>query len=544
MGTWKEAISKRWFVNTCVAALLAILFAELLLTASRDSMSVDEGNHIYSGYMMWKRADFGLNPEHPPLVKLLAALPLLAMDLKAPEPGSVYYKLDAYLGGREFLSGANKGVILFRARVMVSLLAVLLAALVFAATREMFGLGAGFLALVLAVFDPNLVGFGSLVTTDVGVSCFLLASIYCFYRYVKAPSLPRLLLAGLTTGLALTAKHNGMFVVPIQVLLVLSEFIRNWASKSGPRGNQWRASARLAGALVAVFAISLGVLWSMYGFRYSAREKGFALTPPLPVFTTPLKPYEAGAILTLARWKAVPESYLAGAADVRTVGEHYPSFILGAIHRHGVWFYFPIVLTIKCTEALLALMLIAAVAVVVRGLYRTREFLFLFVPLAFILAIAMAAHLNTGVRHIMPVYAFLWPLTAGAASTLLRGRWAIAMVVAALLHATSSLATFNSHIAYANAFWGGPDNVHNLLTDSNADWGQQLYAVKDYLEEHRIRKCWFAYIGEGIPTHASYWGIPCTPMPNLDGPMIPPMPVIPAEIDGPVLISADELSGY
>jgi 4-amino-4-deoxy-L-arabinose transferase-like glycosyltransferase len=506
-------------------------------------MTCDEGNHIYSGYMSWKRADFGLNPEHPPLVKLLATAPLLKMALHVPEPAGIYYKYDAYVGGREMLSGADKDVILFRTRMAAGLLAVLLALLIFAAAREMFGLGPGFLALALAAFDPNLLGFGALVTTDTGVSCFLLATVYAFYRYVKSPSAVRLLLAGLCAGLALAAKHNGTFLLPILTLLVICECARTIAEDRAAMAPVWKRPVKLVAALALICVLSVFVLWSFYGFRYSARPRGMALQPPMAELTSHLNPGEAKAIAVIARWKLLPESYLFGAADVRTVGEYYHSFILGHIYPHGVWFYFPVVLTIKCTEALLALLFMAAVAIVVRGLWKQREILFLAIPAAVCLIVPMCFHLNTGVRHILPVYALLWPLAAGGAYTLARGRWAWVLVAAAVLHIAASLTAFHNRIPYANFLWGGPNNTHKLLTDSNADWGQQLNGVREYLVNRGVRNCWFSYIGEG-ETRMAWWGVSCTPMPNLDAADFSKWEVVPKEIDGPVLISADELSGY
>jgi hypothetical protein len=523
--------------------MLAAMYGQLALMARWHSMTCDEGNHIYSGYMSWKRADFGLNPEHPPLVKLLATAPLLRMALHVPEPAGIYYKYDAYVGGRELLSGPDKETILFRTRMAVGLLAVLLALLVFAAAREMFGLGAGFLALTLAAFDPNLLGLGALVTTDTGVSCFLVATVYAFYRYVKSPSAARLLLTGLCAGLALAAKHNGIFLLPIFALLGIYEWVRMIAEDRTVGGPIWKRSVKLVAAQALIGVLSIGVLWAFYGFRYSARPHGMALQPPMSELTSHLDPGEAKAIAAIARWKLLPESYLFGAADVRTVGEYYHSFILGHIYPHGVWFYFPVVLTIKCTEGLLALLLMAAIAIVAGRLWTRREILFLAIPAAVCLAVPMCFHLNTGVRHIMPVYTFLWPLAAGGAYILARGRWAWILAAAAVLHTASSLTAFHTRIPYANLLWGGPNNTHTLLTDSNADWGQQLNGVREYLAQRGVQKCWFSYIGEG-ETRMAWWGIPCTPMPNLDAPDFSKYEVIPKEIDGPVLISADEWSGY
>jgi 4-amino-4-deoxy-L-arabinose transferase-like glycosyltransferase len=85
---------------------------------------------------------------------------------------------------------------LFRARMTTAILTLLLALLVFLAGQEMFGVAAGFVALVLLVFDPNQTAYGAFVTIDTGLTCFLFATVYCFYRYVKRPSIGRLLLVG------------------------------------------------------------------------------------------------------------------------------------------------------------------------------------------------------------------------------------------------------------------------------------------------------------------------------------------------------------
>jgi hypothetical protein len=55
-----------------------VLAGELWLSVKDDSQTFDEAAHIYSGYSYWTRVDFGMNPEHPPLVKLVAALKIFA----------------------------------------------------------------------------------------------------------------------------------------------------------------------------------------------------------------------------------------------------------------------------------------------------------------------------------------------------------------------------------------------------------------------------------------------------------------------------------
>src|SRR5258708_6888613 len=148
-----------------VACFLAIIALNLGFTARANSCTWDEADHTYAGYMQWKHGHFGLNPENPPLVKFLATLPLLNMELKMPQPHERPYRLEAVLGGKDFVLKNDANTILFRARMAASLLTLLLALLVFLTAREMFGTGAGFVALGLIAFDPTLLAHSALGTT-------------------------------------------------------------------------------------------------------------------------------------------------------------------------------------------------------------------------------------------------------------------------------------------------------------------------------------------------------------------------------------------
>ena len=68
--------SKNW-VRLAVIVLLAVQVTLAVIVLHRESLTWDEGCHMYARYRMWKNSDYGLNPEHPPLVKLLATLPVL-----------------------------------------------------------------------------------------------------------------------------------------------------------------------------------------------------------------------------------------------------------------------------------------------------------------------------------------------------------------------------------------------------------------------------------------------------------------------------------
>jgi 4-amino-4-deoxy-L-arabinose transferase-like glycosyltransferase len=532
-------IATRW-IWIAVVVLLAVQAAQVVYVVHRESLTWDEGDHMFAGYMMWNSGDYGLNPEHPPLVKLLATLPLLGKDLWIPPFRGRSFKAEAYLDGRDWLArndGASQKLV-FRMRLMAGLLALGLSLVIFFATREWFGEPAALLALLLAVFEPNLLGHSALVTTDIGVSLFFLASIYAFYRYCRRPSLPRLLIAGLAAGLLLATKHSGILLAPMLVLLIL------WELACAPAGTRRRLALRLSGAFAAIVVMGVVVLWSFYGFRYAARPAGLALSSSLANYAASLSKFDSGVVLLIARLHLLPESYLMGLVDVKKMAKFYPTFLFGTVYAHGQWWYFPAVIAIKTTLGLLALLALTAIAIFTGRLRKGRELAFILIPATVYLAAAMLSGMNIGARHILPLYAMACILAgAGVVALAASSRgWAWISAVLILAHIASTLMAFPNYIPYANEAWGGPANLHNLLSDANVDWAQQLYQVRDWQQRNPGQECWFAYFAYPEIDPAVY-GIHCHPLPTLDTFWLSGEEITPPEIQGAVLISDGDLSG-
>ena len=525
-----------------VCLLLLVISLQLFFSVRRESQTWDEANHIFTGYRTWTDGDYGLNPEHPPLVKLLATAPLLASQPQMPALEERFFKEDAFLRGKEFLYRNDADRILARTRTAAAILTLLTALVVFFAAREMFGSCAAFVALALVAFDPNFLAHGALITTDVGLACFMFLSIYMFYRFVKFPSAERLVMAGVAVGLALAVKHTGILVLPMLFLLAVCEIVRHNFGGTR-RENTGRQALKLMGSLVLITLIGWVVLWSFYRFRYDARPNGLQLNPPLAEYVKGLKPHEAWPVSTMARLRLLPESYLYGLVDVRLTANYYTSYLLGKVYAHGVWFYFPVAFLIKSTLGVLALCLLTLGVIATRRLDRGREILFLLVPPIFYLIVALTVGMNIGVRHILIVYAFLYVLIGGAAWVLVQinWKWTAVIAVCLLAHAASSLKTFPNYIPYSNELWGGPSQTHKYLTDSNSDWGQQLKSVKQYLDNRGVRDCWFVYFAEGAADPA-YYGIPCKPLPTITTLWLNIPIDVPRSVTGPVLISASNLS--
>jgi hypothetical protein len=128
--------------------------------------------------------------------------------------------------------------------------------------------------------------------------------------------------------------------------------------------------------------IAVVVMWACYGFRYAARPAGTQLNPPLENTLGNLRPAEAKIITMMARWKVMPESWLYGLADVRSVANTWPSYMFGKVYAHGVWFYFPVAFVIKATLTTLIFLPLIVYAIATGKLRGWREILFLSLPLA------------------------------------------------------------------------------------------------------------------------------------------------------------------
>ena len=524
-----------WSIAGGLILLQTILVA---IVVHGESLTFDEGDHIFAGYMMWHTGDYGLNPEHPPLVKLVATLPLLHENLWVPPLQQRWFKSEAYRDGRDFLERNDDPThrLLFRIRLAAGVFAAGLSAIVFLLGSELFGASAGLLALLLIVFEPNVLANSALVTTDVGVTCFFLASIYCFYRYARQPSVICLLLTGLAAGLTLSAKHSGILLAPMLLALALVEIA------CAGREARKRIAGTLFGGFAAIALVAVAVLWAFYGFRYAARPAGLVMNPTLSEYAAPLTGMNSWVIGHLALWRLLPESYLMGMTDIHYAAQQYPIFLLGHDYAHGVWWYFPVALSIKTTLGLIGLLIVAAIALFSGQLRQRRELAYLIVPGAIYLTVAILSGMNIGTRHVL----FLYPLAAllGAAGLTALARhsrrwtWIGGALVA--FHVASVLAVFPAEMAYGNEAWGGTANTHKYLSDSSVDWAQQLPHVKQWVDAHPGEECWFAYSAYPDLRPQAY-DIPCHPLPtaHTGGELLPVD--VPETIHGNLLLSADDL---
>jgi hypothetical protein len=175
---------------------------------SHHSITGDEVTHLPAGYTYLKTGEFRLNLQHPPLIKALAGLPLLSLDLKPVEEGVGWNKSREWVFGRDFLTHNRTPLrrIVFAGRLPMIAIGVFLGAILFAWARELWGPWAGAFVLFLYAFCPNFLAHTQIVHTDVGVSAFSLLTVYLLWKLARTGHWRYALGCGIALGLALLAK--------------------------------------------------------------------------------------------------------------------------------------------------------------------------------------------------------------------------------------------------------------------------------------------------------------------------------------------------
>jgi len=528
-------------------ALVGIFALQLWFHVTRTSATVDEPNHILAGYRHLQCGDFGINPEHPPMLKILAAAPLmLRNDLKDPpwDCGSkLTSKFDTFSYGNTFLVDNGVDGVVIPTRLSAAVLSLLLAILVFVAAWEMFDRWVALTALAIVAFEPNFIGHGSVVTTDMAISATGLGSVFALYRFCKDPSWVRFLVAGAAFGLMFAAKHSAVLFVPVLVALLLLDtvfFARTDAQLP-------RSVTRRLGMLVGAFLIGIVILWSFYGFRYRALPDVTAQTISVADYIkeNANRPETAesfsGKVTELVgETHILPESYVLGMADVISWSSRN-TFLFGKNYPTGQWFFFPVAFAVKSNIALLLLFPLGlALPFLLRE--KRREAMFLLLPALTFFTIATTSNFTNSVRHILPVYPFLI-VAAAAGGVWLARRYRVAAVALAMLlvfNAVACIRTAPSYLAFANDVWGGSNRTREVFSGANVDTGQNIKLVNNYIAKHNIGECWIAgFVHPEMLPHVQ----PCRQMPSGLRIMISRNPIepVPPVIEGTVFISSNEL---
>lgn len=488
-----------WLEWVIPAALCAVMLGLVLLSGRQLSQTADEATHLYSGYRYLKCGDLTVSPEHPPLAKLIAAAPLLAMNFAVectPFQGDNLHQAFASLN---WLYSQNWPVALARARVAVSVFGVGLCLLVWITARRMFGVATAIVASLLLIFEPNVLAYSPLVLTDVPVTCMLLFAVLGFYLWADHRSTVFFLLTALAAGLTLLAKHSGVVVMPILGLLAIADALR----PRDDRRPMWRLAVRNLMAVALICTVAFGIVWAGYGMRFAAQTAA----PQLHGLQPPVASISGRVRRGLEEHHLLPEAYLKGFDAALVLSKQGSvAFVAGQVYSHAPWFSTPLSFVIRSTPALLTMILPALFGAAIGWRRNRREYLFLLVPLAVYLAVCVHASSNVSIRYLLPMFPFLLiAVAAGSVELARRVRWAAyAVPCLIVLHAASSLRAYPNYLSYANDMWGGSAQAYKYLP--GLDLGQAYPEAKAYLEQHPAENCWLITAWQWDP---NLYDVPC-----------------------------------
>ena len=477
--SWKPAMTIRSLFWPAVVSIVAIVGTLEVRSARGETQTWDEGIHISAGYSYWKLGDYSWNVEHPPLVKMASTLPLVLMGLTAEPNGADGKRKDQVRYGVDFLYKNRRDAdsILFAARSANILLTLLFAAAVAWWTRRRYGPWAGLAAAAFCAFDPNLIAHGRYVTTDFPVTVFFFFACVLWVEYLEQGTPRRLLAAAAVIGLALLTKFSAVLLIPSLVILYAACWVRR------PKEFPVRRAALAAGTVIATVGLMVAVVYWPETVR-CWRTK----VPQMSTLVVRGNP--TGEILYyLGRKLHLPaHAYLFG---LNAVADHnaggHSSYLLGMRSETGWWYYFPVVFAVKSTMAALAaamLLLAGALWQVWKREWISPMTLGLALPPLLYFVFSMTSGINIGMRHILPIYPFLY---VGAAAWLARATWRPGLYVLGTLVALQMgecARITPDYLAFFNELAGGPGRGPEYLVDSNIDWGQDVKKLGLWLDAH------------------------------------------------------------
>lgn len=525
--------------TTIALALLLLMGAVAITSVNKKSISTDEAPHITAGYSYLKFQDFRINPEHPPLIKDIAAFPLIFQDINFPldHPAWTTMVNAQWDLGPQFLyrSGNDPDRIIFWGRIGPILLTLLFGWLLFLWSRGLFGSKWAIFTLSLFVFSPTIMAHGRLVTTDIAAAFAFFIAIYAYVKLLKKPSLKNLLIAGVAFAIAQLLKFSLVLLLGFLPAITLLWILLN-------REAILKNIFIWAGRFIVILGITALVILPVYQFHVANYpvEKQIDDIEHILQSNTKL-PALTDALVWMAD-KPILRAYAQYALGVsmvfmRVAGGN-TTYFLGEVSNQAWLHYFPVAFGLKVPIALLIFSLISFGAINSRQFTRFKNSGFInsvkelrhkmltdFDEVAMLLffifywVVSMTGNLNIGVRHLLPTFPFLYLLITGQLSRWVRGRpqiyaenmlsslkqrvgyYASAIkklsIIAVLLlwYIFSFSGIYPHFLAYFNEFAGGPDNGYKYIVDSNLDWGQDLRGLVKFVDEKNIDQIKVDYFG-------------------------------------------------
>lgn len=483
-----KKFSPKLILTICLL-LIFVQFAVQLKFAKEDSPTTDEAVHLIAGYTYLTERDYRFNPEHPPLLKTLAAIPVLFLRPNLPaEYDELWKKSDAVfydswgenrvLGDKfMYTSGNNPSQLIFWGRVPTIIITLILALTLLIFSKKTFGLWGALLVTALFTTNPTVNGHGHFITTDMILALGYVLTLIASYKFISKPTWLNSIFLGLAIGFALVSKHTAIILLPIifggVVFLLAYSKTRKKAVKMLPK-------------LLLSAVLTFAVIWASFGFNDGIAPKTDSITSEIKQLTPYISTSETLDKLysTLRPALAIlPLNYVKGLILVVThTGGGHSSYLLGQVSHTGWWYYFPLLLLLKSP-----LPFLFALAVGIWASIKKDRKLLVWSMLIFgfgFLLFAMTSKANLGIRHILPSIPIF--ILLGSWGILQLKNYKVVALIISFWAIVIYFISYPTYLGYYNGIAGGSTNGYRIATDSNLDWGQDFNRIKKYLEENNI----------------------------------------------------------
>jgi hypothetical protein len=439
-------------------ALLAVLLASVAIVSTSRTFSgtVDEPAHIAAGMQWLSTGAYDYDLQHPPIGRIAAALGPFIHGARSTGAPGVFDEGANILGAGDHyvntLASARHGELVFF---------LLLAAVVWSWSRRLTNDAGAAIATVLLATNPTILAHAGLATTDIACAAMTTVALFAAVWWSEKPTWRRAVVVGAAIGLAIASRLSGIAFVGGS--LVTCYLLRR--AMTGRWSFAGIESARSTGAMLAgAIGACMVVIWAAYRFTFGPLHPG-GISVPAPAFV-------AGVTTFLLHGRT-----------------GHPTFLLGTPGLHGWWYYFPIALLVKTPLPLLLGCVLGTVAAA--RCIRERTDWTSTIPLCAavtVLVISTSVHVDLGVRLILPIYPLLAIVAAqGILSLWAQSRTRTSAAVIGLLMASAVVVearTYPDNLSYFNLLAG--DHPEHVLVDSNLDWGQDLYRLRDTIRARGI----------------------------------------------------------
>jgi hypothetical protein len=466
-------------------------------SACKHSPLVDEPAHLASGLSHWQRFSFDLYRVNPPLVRSIAAIPVLFLPHKTD--WNAYsdnpYKRAEFQVGSDFIKCNTKQYhhLLIAARFFCIPFSLLGGFICYCWGRDLFGNCSGIMALLLWCFSPMILAFGYTILPDVPCAALGITACYFYWKWIKNPRWDWVLPLGILLGIAELTKFTLLVFYPIWLLIWIIVIISNH------RINPCSFIFVQLKQLIVIYAISLFVINMVYGFEGSF---------------IPLKQYnfvsrslcgktkwnhETGFTITGNRFRnsvageipvPLPVNYVLG-VDVQKkdfeIGQQ--SYFCGQWRNNGWYQYYAVGLLIKEPLGFWILTAISFLIMFFSKKFRLgiTEEMILLLPIIVILLLASSqTRLNHHLRYAIPILPFLFIEVSRLAASFCNNKRFLTYIVVSLLcwSIFSSLSFYPHSQGHFNELIGSPYNAPKYILGSNIDWGQNKLYLIDWYKKH------------------------------------------------------------